>query len=79
MNDSKHSGTHITLAWILAICTIGYLLPWAIAASRGKSNAGAIGLVNFFAGWTIIGWFAALVMACSSHQQVAVVQAPRGW
>lgn len=71
MNDSKHSGTHITLAWVLAVCTFGYMLPWAVGASRGKSNAGAIGLVNLFAGWTIVGWFVALVMACGSHQQVA--------
>jgi hypothetical protein len=50
------------------------MLPWAVAATRGKSNALAIGLLNFLLGWTFIGWLAALVMACGSHQSYAVVR-----
>ena len=59
-----------TIAWILTVLTLGYMLPWAVAATRGKSNTGAIGLLNLFVGWTIIGWIAALVMACGAHQVV---------
>ena len=33
----------VPIAWLVALITLGYMLPWAIAASRGKSNAGAIG------------------------------------
>lgn len=62
----------VVIAWVLALGTLGYLLPWAIAASRGKSNATAIGLLNFFIGWTGVGWVAALIMACGAHQSVQV-------
>lgn len=73
--DQRTSGVEITFAWVLTVLTLGYLLPWAIAASRGKSNSLAVALVNLFAGWTIIGWIAALVMACGAHhQRLAVVQ-----
>jgi len=65
----------VTFAWVLTVLTLGYLLPWAVAASRGKSNSLAVGLVNLFAGWTLVGWIIALVMACGAHQQqLAVVQ-----
>jgi hypothetical protein len=49
------------------VLTIGYFLPWAIAATRQKSNALAIGLLNFLVGWTFIGWIVALVMAVTSE------------
>ncbi|MDE0778289.1 MAG: superinfection immunity protein [Nocardioides sp.] len=39
------------------------MLPWGVAATRRTSNAGAVALVSFFLGWTIIGWFVALIMA----------------
>lgn len=54
-------------AWIIAIITVGYMLPWAIAATRGKSNSGAIGWLNLLLGWSVIGWIIALVMACGPH------------
>jgi len=68
------------------------MLPWAIAASRGKSNSLGVALVDLFAGWTLIGWIAALIMACGPHQPiyapitvvnhataVAAVTTPAGW
>ena len=73
MTDARTNGAEVAIAWILTVLTLGYMLPWAIAATRGKSNSLAIGLVNFLLGWTFIGWVAALVMACTSHQ-VAFVQ-----
>jgi hypothetical protein len=45
-------------------------LPGAIAATRGKSNQAAIGIINFLLGWTLIGWIVALLMACTSHQMI---------
>lgn len=60
----------VVVAWVLTLFTLGYLLPWAIAESRGRSNHGAVGLINFFLGWSLIGWVVALVMACQSHQVV---------
>lgn len=73
--DQRTNGVEVAFAWILTLVTVGYLLPWAIAATRGKSNSIAVGVLNLFLGWTLIGWVIALVMACTAHQQrVNVVQ-----
>lgn len=71
VSDQRVSGSMTLVAWVVAILTLGYMLPWAIAETRGKSNSMAIGLVNFLLGWTAIGWVVALVMACGAHQKVA--------
>ena len=60
----------VVVAWIATFVLFGYMLPWAIAATRGKSNQAAIGVVNLLVGWTVIGWIVALVMACQAHQVV---------
>ncbi len=70
LTDQRDRTTEAVIAWILTVLTLAYFLPWAIAATRGKSNAGMIGLVNFLLGWTLIGWIVALVMACGAHQVV---------
>ncbi len=62
----------LVVAWLLAVASFGYLLPWAVAASRGRSNHGGIALVNLLLGWTGVGWAVALVMACSAHRTVLV-------
>lgn len=71
--DQRHGAgraASTTNAWIWALVTCGYLLPWAIAASRGKRNSGGIFWLNLLAGWTVIGWIIALAMAAGSHQHV---------
>ncbi len=81
VTDKTGHNVQAIIAWVFTVLTLGYLLPWAIAATRGKANAGAIGLLNFFLGWSIIGWIAAMVMACGAHQigagpvNIAVMQA----
>jgi ABC-type transport system involved in cytochrome c biogenesis permease component len=72
--DQRTSGVEIAFAWIFTLLTLGYLLPWAIAATRGKSNSVAIGVLNLLLGWTVIGWVIALVMACTAHRQRLVVR-----
>lgn len=52
----------VVVAWIVTLFSWAYLLPWAIAASRGKANQWAVLLVSLFLGWTVIGWIVALVM-----------------
>ena len=59
----------MALAWVLAICSLGYLLPWAIAVSRNANNQWATGVVNLFTGWTLVGWIAALVMGCTGDNR----------
>ncbi len=71
VTDKRSKVLQAVVAWIVALLSAGYMLPWAIAATRGKSNSGAIGWINLLLGWTFIGWVVALVMACTSHQVVA--------
>lgn len=68
ITDQKNNGLVTALAWVAAVCTLLYMLPWAVAATRGKSNATAVALINLLLGWTLIGWIVALVMACGAHQ-----------
>ncbi len=72
VTDSRTNPGEVAIAWVITLLTLGYMLPWAVAATRGKSNSGAIALLNFLLGWTFIGWLAALVMACMAHQVAAV-------
>jgi hypothetical protein len=40
-----------------------YLAPAMIADAREREDAFAVTIVNILLGWTVIGWFAALVWA----------------
>jgi Superinfection immunity protein len=40
-----------------------YFLPTIIAVARNKRDTTAIFLLNFFLGWSIVGWFVALIWA----------------
>jgi Superinfection immunity protein len=70
VRDRKSRPVQLWIAWIAALLTLTYMLPWAIAVTRGKSNAGAIGWLNLLLGWSLVGWVAALVMACTAHQVI---------
>lgn len=43
-----------------------YSLPTIIAFARGHHNALAIAVLNLFLGWTVIGWFAALIWSATA-------------
>ena len=36
MTDANPNGVHIAFAWIFTVLTLGYMLPWAIAATRAS-------------------------------------------
>jgi hypothetical protein len=55
---------------LLTVASLGYFLPWAIAATRRKSNTLPIALVDLLLGWTLVGWIVALVMACGAEQRM---------
>jgi hypothetical protein len=64
---ARTSGTAaVVFAWLITAGTFGYMLPWAVAVTRGAPNRNAVGLLCLFTGWTFIGWVVALVMACTS-------------
>lgn len=41
-----------------------YFLPVIIASVTRKKNTTAIGVLNLFLGWTILGWIISLTWAC---------------
>lgn len=50
-----------------------YFIPSISAYSRKKKNASSILVVNFFLGWTFIGWIVALSWALSKDAETAVI------
>lgn len=54
-------GGFIVVATVLS----AYFFPAIVAAVRGHHNTASIAVVNFFFGWTFIGWVVALAMAVS--------------
>lgn len=58
---------------LLAILSLGYLLPTSIAGWRHHPNGAPIFLLNLFLGWTVIGWIVALMWASSSPEGVQTV------
>ena len=68
---------HLVFAWLAAVLSAGYMLPWAIGATRNRTNCAATALVNFFLGWTVIGWFVALLLALAAHparERVVIIE-----
>jgi hypothetical protein len=49
-----------------------YFLPALIALVREKHDKVSIFLLNFFLGWSLIGWVVALVWACKNDRVVYV-------
>ena len=56
----------------LLLSTLLYFLPTIIG--RHHPNSFGIFLVNFLLGWTVIGWLAALIWACSTPRCYVPVQ-----
>jgi len=75
-----NTGT-VVVAWVLTVFTGFYLLPWAIAATRGKSDRWAIFWITFLFGWTGIGWLITLIWSCLPHRVVRLgpIPMPPGW
>jgi Superinfection immunity protein/Protein of unknown function (DUF2510) len=72
------------LAVILAIAAaaIVYFLPFIVGEARGVPHVGSIFVVNLFLGWTLVGWVAAMAMACRTKAPpvTTVVSSPGpGW
>jgi hypothetical protein len=65
--------THLIL---LLIFLPIHFLPAIVAGIRRANNFGWILLINFFLGWTCIGWIVALIWAFRDTSRNAVVYAP---
>lgn len=52
------------LGWgLFALLIAFYFIPVIVAALRNSPYTGPIFLINFFTGWTLLGWVGALVWA----------------
>jgi hypothetical protein len=56
----------------IGLSFVMYFLPTLIALARSKRDTLAIFLLNFFLGWTVIGWFVSLIWALKSDVIVVV-------
>ena len=50
----------------LLLLLVMYWVPTIVAVIRRTPAARGVAVVNFFLGWTIIGWIVALVMALAA-------------
>jgi hypothetical protein len=46
-----------------------YMLPTFIATARGHKNVLAIGVLNLFLGWSLLGWLAALIWSFTYQER----------
>ena len=53
---------------LLVILIVAYFIPAVVAARRHHHNAGAIFVLNLLFGWTVLGWVAAFIWACTAVQ-----------
>ena len=77
VTDRRARPISVIVSVVLTVFTLGYFLPWMVAALRGKSNAWAIFWLNLLLGWTVLGRIAALVLACTAHQFAGIAQRKR--
>jgi hypothetical protein len=61
----------LSLLWCL-LALFCYFIPYLRCKARGGKSSLGVGLLNLFFGWTIIGWFAALIwgVSCETHAEV---------
>jgi hypothetical protein len=67
--------THVFPAFFFPFFGFGfvmYFLPSIVALGRSKRDITGIVLLNFFLGWTMIGWVVALVWAFKTDVPVVV-------
>jgi hypothetical protein len=51
---------------LLIIALVIYMLPWLVAVQRRHRDRLAIGILNLFLGWSLLGWVGAFVWAASA-------------
>lgn len=63
----------IFIVFVSLLCFAFYFLPSIIAISKKKENTLAIFVLNFFLGWSLIGWVISLVWALVVEQKTPTV------
>ena len=63
--------------FVAFLCGVAmYFLPAIVAHHRQHVSSGAIFLINFLLGWSIIGWIVCFAWACSGATRHDVVILP---
>jgi uncharacterized membrane protein YGL010W len=62
-------GFYLVLGSMLGL----YMAPLIISTVRDHHRLPWIGLLNFTAGWTVVGWIAVLVWSVTTIRQPAVI------
>lgn len=71
--DPVSSGLLSLLVYgVLAAILAAYFVPFIVALKRNV-NIGPVFVINLFLGWSLIGWVAALALACMSRPTTTVV------
>lgn len=63
-------GSVIGATILLCVSLGAYFLPAMLASHRKHHQTNTITIVNFLLGWTGLGWFIALVWACTEAKSV---------
>ncbi len=65
--DYVHQGFgHLMIAYLVClVVAIFYMIPTLVAIYKKHERTPLIGTVNFFVGWTLIGWIACIMWALS--------------
>lgn len=61
---------------LLAVVLVIYFVPLLVAKDRHHPQIVAIGVINVFAGWTLIGWVGALAWALIEYQPREITSPP---
>ena len=62
-----------TLFVLATVFLLLYFIPTIVAAMREHHQQGAIFMLNLLLGWTVLGWAAALIWACTAVNRPARV------
>ena len=61
----------------LAILFFLYWLPTMVAVLRRTPSALGVAAINFFLGWTVIGWIVAMILALAAYpaqERVVIIE-----
>ena len=58
---------HVWLVGACALFSVAYILPSLIGVVRHGEAASRLVIINLLLGWSVVGWVAALVLACRAR------------
>lgn len=67
----------VLMMTFLAVLFFLYWLPTMVAVLRRTSSALGVAAINFFLGWTVIGWIVALILALAAYpaqERVVIIE-----